>query len=155
MEGYLASWGFLITRAGSTPTAVSALRPSKGVGKGPVPRPSGGAGIQAARPPVDLCVPGRRRQRGGLWGMGLALITRPGPRPRFMRASHAWDVSGSESSLSPRVLSHVKSEFVPAARGEESRQPECPWPCLEDGVPICEGRAGSSHGHPLSSAPSH
>lgn len=59
MEGYLTSWGFLITEAGSIPTAVSALRHSKGVGKGPVPRPSRGAGVQEARPPVELCVPGR------------------------------------------------------------------------------------------------
>lgn len=110
MEGYLASWGFLITKAGSIPTAVSALRPSKGVGKGPAPRPSGGAGIQAARPPVELCVPGRRETAGRALGHGLALITRPRPRSRFMRASHAWDVSGSKSSLSPRALSHVKSE---------------------------------------------
>lgn len=68
MEGYLASWGFLITKAGSIPTAVSALRPSKGVGKGPVPRPSRGAGVKEARPPVELCVP--RRQPGGLSGTG-------------------------------------------------------------------------------------
>lgn len=79
---------------------------------------------------------------------GLALITRARASFPFMRASHAWNVSGSKSSLSPRVLSHAKSEAVPATRGEESRQPESPRPCLENGVHIREERAGSGRQHP-------
>lgn len=56
VDGYVASRSFSITKADFIPAAVSALRPSRGVGKGPVPPCLLGAAVKEARPGVELCM---------------------------------------------------------------------------------------------------
>lgn len=74
VEGYLASWGFLITKADSIPIAVSALRPSKGVGKGPVLCPSWGQVSRKPGLPLNYASLGDGVEVS--WARGQALIAR-------------------------------------------------------------------------------
>lgn len=135
--------GFLITRAGSVPTAASALRPSRGLGKGPVPPRLPGAGVKEARPQSSSAHPGEvapRLRRG-----------RPA-RP----ASRAWGVR-------PRAAGS-RSHFLRTLHGDISLHqrflvppPRASTPCVRTSQ--CVGNSGCRghhfHQHPLSSAPAH